>query len=85
MLGYPVAYWIAFRGGARKSTYLFLLLLPFFVSFVLRTVSWNYILSDNGILLEPAEVAGIRAAELPHPRHRRPPSSAGSPTTTCRS
>ncbi|MFZ0080360.1 MAG: ABC transporter permease, partial [Trebonia sp.] len=25
-LGYPVAYWIAFRGGARKSTYLFLLL-----------------------------------------------------------
>ncbi|HET6193613.1 MAG TPA: ABC transporter permease, partial [Trebonia sp.] len=43
-LGYPVAYWIAFRGGARKSTYLFLLLLPFFVSFVLRTVSWQYFL-----------------------------------------
>jgi spermidine/putrescine transport system permease protein len=59
LLGYPVAYWIAFRGGARKSTYLFLLLLPFFVSFVLRTVSWQYFLSDNGILLGPLKSAGI--------------------------
>ncbi len=53
MLAYPVAYWIAFRGGARKSTYLFLLLLPFFVSFVLRTISWKFILTDDGMLLEP--------------------------------
>ncbi|MFG6194852.1 ABC transporter permease [Nonomuraea sp. JJY05] len=50
VIGYPVAYWIAFKGGARKSVYLFLLLLPFFVSFVLRTISWNFLLSDNGIL-----------------------------------
>ena len=70
LLGYPVAYWIAFRGGARKSTYLFLLLLPFFVSFVLRTVSWQYFLSDNGILLGAAEVRRHPAGELPHPRHR---------------
>jgi spermidine/putrescine transport system permease protein len=54
-----VAYWIAFKGGARKSTYLFLLLLPFFVSFVLRTVSWEYILGDNGILLGPLKSAGL--------------------------
>jgi len=54
-----VAYWIAFRGGSRKSTYLFLLLLPFFVSFVLRTVSWQYFLSDSGILLGPLKSAGI--------------------------
>src|ERR1700745_2118312 len=58
-VGYPVAYWIAFRGGARKSTYLFLLLLPFFVSVVLRPVSWQYFLSDNGILLGPLKSAGI--------------------------
>src|SRR3954451_12386144 len=50
-LAFPVAYWIAFRGGARKSTYLFLLLLPFFVSFVLRTISWRFILTDDGLLL----------------------------------
>ncbi len=59
VLGYPVAYWIAFRGGTRKSTYLFLLLLPFFVSFVLRTVSRQYFLSDNGILLSPLKSVGI--------------------------
>jgi spermidine/putrescine transport system permease protein len=52
-LSYPIAYWIAFYGGARKSTYLFLILLPFFVSFVLRTIAWNYILGDQGIILEP--------------------------------
>jgi spermidine/putrescine transport system permease protein len=51
VIGYPVAYWIAFRGGVHKSSLLFLLLLPFFVSFVIRTQSWNFILSDNGILL----------------------------------
>jgi spermidine/putrescine transport system permease protein len=50
-IGYPVAYWIAFRGGAHKSSLLFLLLLPFFVSFVIRTQSWNFILSDNGMVI----------------------------------
>jgi spermidine/putrescine transport system permease protein len=51
VLAYPVAYFIAFRGGRHKSTYLFLLLLPFFVTFVLRTLSWNFLLADNGIVL----------------------------------
>ncbi|NUR88508.1 MAG: ABC transporter permease [Nonomuraea sp.] len=50
LIGYPVAYFIAFKGGARKSMYLFLLLLPFFVSFVLRTISWSFLLADNGVL-----------------------------------
>src|SRR4051794_2790923 len=40
VLAYPVACWISFKGGRRKSVYLLLLLLPFFVSFVLRTISW---------------------------------------------
>src|SRR5919112_5145498 len=47
VIAFPVAYWIAFYGGRRKVTYLFLLLLPFFVSFVLRTISWRYILNDG--------------------------------------
>jgi spermidine/putrescine transport system permease protein len=51
VLAFPVAYWIAFYGGKRKSTYLFLLLLPFFVSFVLRTISWRQILTDEGPVL----------------------------------
>lgn len=59
VIGFPVAYWIAFKGGSRKSVYLFLLLLPFLVSFVLRTISWQFLLSDNGILLGPLKGAGL--------------------------
>jgi len=58
-IAYPVAYWIAFRGGAHKSSLLFLLLLPFFVSFVIRTQSWNFILSDNGMVLTPLKNLNI--------------------------
>lgn len=50
LLAYPIAYWIAFYGGRFKSVFLFLLLLPFFVSFVIRTVSWSFILQDDGIV-----------------------------------
>lgn len=58
-LAYPAAYWIAFRGGRHKSTYLFLLLLPYFVSFVLRTVSWKLMLTDNGPILGPLRNHGL--------------------------
>ena len=61
-LAYPIAYWIAFRAGRRKNTYLFLLLLPFFVSFVLRTRSWQMLLGDNGPILNPLKHAGILSA-----------------------
>ncbi len=59
VLAYPAAYWIAFRGGARKTTYLLLILLPFFVSFVLRTFSWKFLLADDGIVLGPLKNAGL--------------------------
>jgi spermidine/putrescine transport system permease protein len=59
VIAYPVAYWIAFRGGAHKSSLLFLILLPFFVSFVIRTQSWNFILSDNGMLLSALKNWGL--------------------------
>jgi spermidine/putrescine transport system permease protein len=58
-LAFPIAYWIAFRGGRHKSTYLLLLLLPFFVSFVLRTISWRFMLTDEGLLLAPVKSAGL--------------------------
>ncbi|GGQ37500.1 spermidine/putrescine transport system permease protein [Actinomadura coerulea] len=58
-LAYPAAYWIAFRGGRAKSTYLFLLLLPYFVSFILRTVSWKLVLTDNGPILGPLRDHGV--------------------------
>jgi len=59
VLAFPVAYWIAFYGGRRKPTYLFLLLLPFFVSFVLRTISWRQILTDDGPVLHALKSVGL--------------------------
>jgi spermidine/putrescine transport system permease protein len=59
VVSYPVAYWIAFHGGRHKSTYLFLILLPFFVSFVIRTLAWQFILSDQGIVLGTLKNWGV--------------------------
>ena len=63
-LAFPVAYWIAFYGGKRKATYLLLIMLPFFVSFVMRTISWRMLLTDDGVLLHPLKEAGILSADF---------------------
>ncbi len=55
VVGYPVAYWIAFKGGTQKTTYLFLILLPFFVSFVIRSLAWQFLLSSDGIVFSNLE------------------------------
>jgi spermidine/putrescine transport system permease protein len=70
VIAYPVAYWIAFRGGRHKSTLLLLLLLPFFVSFVIRTQSWSFMLEDHGMvlgLLRTLHLAGSQTTILQTP------------------
>jgi len=59
LIGYPVAYWISFYGGRRKNVFLLLLLLPFFVSFVLRTYQWAFLLSDQGIVVSTLRRLGL--------------------------
>ena len=51
IVSFPIAYWIAFHGGSKKNFFLLMLLVPFFVSFVIRTIVWEFILSDQGIIL----------------------------------
>jgi spermidine/putrescine transport system permease protein len=51
LVGYPLAYGIAFRGGRFKSLLLFLVIAPFFTSFLLRVISWRIIVGDRGPLL----------------------------------
>jgi spermidine/putrescine transport system permease protein len=58
-LAYPMAYWIAFYGGKWKATLFMLILVPFFVSFVIRTVQWNFILGADGLLLGPLKAIGL--------------------------
>jgi spermidine/putrescine transport system permease protein len=64
LVAYPAAYWIAFHGGRRKTVYLFLLLLPFFVSFVIRTMSWSFILSDEGFVLGTLKDMGLLGGDF---------------------
>jgi spermidine/putrescine transport system permease protein len=58
-LGFPLAYTIAFRGGRYKNILLFLVIAPFFTSFLLRTLSWKIILADNGLVLGPLKDVGL--------------------------
>jgi spermidine/putrescine transport system permease protein len=59
LISYPLAYTIAFRGGRYKNLLLFLVVAPFFTSFLLRTISWKIILGDTGIVLGPLKAAGL--------------------------
>ena len=51
VVSYPVAYWIAFRGGRWKNLLLLFIVAPFFVTYLIRTLAWETILSDNGLVV----------------------------------
>jgi spermidine/putrescine transport system permease protein len=59
VLAYPMTYWIAFYGGRWKSSILLLILLPFFVSFVIRTIQWKFLLGDSGLIFGPLKDWGL--------------------------
>jgi spermidine/putrescine transport system permease protein len=58
-ISYPMAYWIAFRGGRRKNLFLLLILLPFFTPFLIRTLEWKLILADTGVFLGALKDVGL--------------------------
>jgi spermidine/putrescine transport system permease protein len=69
LIGYPLAYAIAFRAGRYKNLFLFLVILPFFTSYLIRTLAWKIILADEGfwkIILadEGFVVAALQALRL---------------------
>jgi spermidine/putrescine transport system permease protein len=59
LIGYPLAYTIAFKSGRWKNILLVLVIAPFFTSFLIRTLAWQTILSSNG-----AVVGFFRATHL---------------------
>ena len=52
LISYPLAYWIAFRGGRWKNVLLLLIIAPFFVTYLIRTIAWKTILADEGPVVE---------------------------------
>ncbi|BCK68232.1 ABC transporter permease [Streptomyces platensis] len=48
LLGYPLAYLIAFKAGRWRNIVMILVIAPFFTSFLIRTLAWKTILADGG-------------------------------------
>jgi spermidine/putrescine transport system permease protein len=51
-ISYPLAYWIAFRGGRWKNLLLLCIVGPFFVTYLIRTLAWETILADQGFVAD---------------------------------
>jgi len=49
LLGYPLAYFVAFKGGKRKNLLILMVMIPFWTSLLLRAYAWVVILGGNGI------------------------------------
>jgi len=64
LVSYPLAWTIAFKAGRWKNLLIFLVIAPFFTSFLLRTVSWRIILGDDGIALGPLKDIGLLPPEF---------------------
>jgi spermidine/putrescine transport system permease protein len=59
LIGYPLAYVIAFRGGRWRNALLLAVIVPFFVTYLIRTLSWETILSDSGFVSDTLRTFGI--------------------------
>jgi spermidine/putrescine transport system permease protein len=59
IIAFPLAYFIAYKAGRFKGLWLLLVILPFFVSQVMRTASWQLILNDQGWLVARMQDVGI--------------------------
>ncbi|MEX0663146.1 MAG: ABC transporter permease [Acidimicrobiia bacterium] len=58
-IGYPLAYVIAFRGGAYKNLLLGLVVVPFFTTYLIRTIAWQTILFDDGPVVDLLQSLGL--------------------------
>jgi spermidine/putrescine transport system permease protein len=61
LIGYPLAYVIAFRGGRFRNALLLAVIVPFFVTYLIRTLSWETILSDSGLVVSTLQTIGLIA------------------------
>jgi spermidine/putrescine transport system permease protein len=59
LVSYPLAYFIAFRGGRWKGLLLLLIIAPFFVTYLIRTLAWQTILSDSGFVVNTLHTIGL--------------------------
>jgi spermidine/putrescine transport system permease protein len=61
VISYPLAYWIAFRGGRWKNLLLLFIIAPFFVTYLIRTIAWKTILGDEGFVVHTLRTLHVLA------------------------
>jgi spermidine/putrescine transport system permease protein len=59
VMGYPPAYFIAMTQFRHKWLLLLLLIVPFWISFTIRTFSWVHILGEQGIINASLKALGL--------------------------
>jgi spermidine/putrescine transport system permease protein len=59
LIAYPIAYFTAFKAGRYKNILLGLVMLPFFTSFLLRTIAWQTLLADAGPVMNVLKGLGL--------------------------
>ncbi|MBW1596111.1 ABC transporter permease [Streptomyces sp. JJ38] len=59
VIGYPLAYLLAFRAGRWRNVLLVMVIAPFFTSFLIRTLAWKTILSDGGPVVGALEALHV--------------------------
>lgn len=64
LLGFPLALFLS-RARERKSLYLFLVILPFWTSFLVRTYAWLFLLRDTGLVNTALLRLGVIHQPLP--------------------
>lgn len=62
LLAYPIAYFIAFKAGRWGNLLLGLVMVPFFTSFLLRTIAWQSLFADSGPFLGVVDGVGLTGA-----------------------
>lgn len=61
VIGYPLAYAIAFRGGRWRNALLLAVILPFFTTYLVRTLAWQTILDDASPAVDALQFLGLVA------------------------
>ena len=61
LIGYPVAYAIAFKAGKYRNLLLFAVVAPFFTTYLIRTLAWETILSDESPVVSFLQTIGVVA------------------------
>lgn len=59
LIGYPVAYFIAFKAGRAAPALLLLLLIPFWINFLIRISAWVVLLGRGGLVNQSAMTLGL--------------------------